>query len=400
MLSLLAGCDPSNDDADAGAQFIVAELAPLPSPTRLAWAPDGRLFVGDLRGRVTALEFDAEWNEVGRVEVASLLGTESDAILGLAFDPLDGRLFVAHSRLQAGGCEDREWPFRGRISALSPPAYDSWETVVTGLPNGKTSHGVNDMVFLPNGDLLVSIGGVTNAGVPSCAMGGIPESPLSAAVLRLRVHAEDFDGEIRYRRTTDELPSDDQRDGDVLEVIGDRWGSVEATGLRNAFGMERTRTGRVYVLDNGPNPGEGDALMGDVQVAVGEHPDELVLLEPGAYYGHPAPVRGERFYHSSLDSATSDHVQFVQALVRLPASTNGIVQMKTELLGLQDALVLQQFDGETLVLELDAEDLPVGTPRVLLRDFPCLDVIEGPGGELVGTDLRRGRVLIARRAGI
>lgn len=391
-MALLAACDSADRD-DALPWFEVSELARLPSPTRLAWSPDGRLFVADLRGRVTALRFDEEWNEIDRVEVASLLGTESEAILGLAFDPLDGRLFVAHSRLQSGGCEDRAWPFRGRISALSPPDYDTWEDVVTGLPNSKTSHGVNDLVFLPDGDLLVSVGGVTNAGVPSCAMGGIPESPLSAAVLRLRVHAADFDGDLRYRRTTDAIPSDDQRDGDVLEVVGDRWGVVEATGFRNAFGMARTRTGRVYVLDNGPNPGAGDALMGDAEVAIGEHPDELDLLEPGGYYGHPAPVRGERFYHSSLDSSATG---YVQALATLPASTNGIVQYEAAHPALEGHLLLQQFDGVTLALELDAGDLPVEEPRTLMSDFPCLDLVEGPGGVLVGTDLRRGRLLLAR----
>jgi len=370
----------------------VTELATLPSPTRLAWAPDGRLFVADVRGRITALTFDADWNETHREEVASRLGAESDAILGLAFDPLDQSLWVAHARLQAGGCEDREWPFEGGISRLASPAYDTWETVVTGLPNGKTSHGVNELLFLPEGDLLVAVGGMTNAGRPSCDFGGIPESPLSAAVLRLRVGDPGFDGNLRYRhRETGQL-SHDQRDGGVLELAADAWGRVEASGLRNVYGMARTAHGSIYLLDNGPNPGEGEAVDGADLVEVGEHPDELNRLVPGGYYGHPNPARGETRYHAP----SSEPPPGVRPpLAGFPASTNAILPVEDRF-GIERGLILLQLDGAAWLQELDDEDLPTGPARRLSPAFPGLDLVRGPDGALISADFLRGRLLLAR----
>jgi len=391
-VAALGGCD-SDERPGRADDTTNRVLSELPLPTRLAWSPDGRLFVGDLRGRLTAFRYDDAWNEVERVEVASLEGTESDVILGLAFDPLDGSLFVAHSRLRVYSCADDAWPFRGRISALRPPDYDTWEAVVTGLPNGKTTHGVNDLLFLPDGDLLVSIGGVTNAGVPSCEMGSIPESPLSGAVLRLPVHDVDFDGALRFELTADGSPTDDQRDGNRLRVAGSQWGSVEATGFRNALGMELCPSGKIYVLDNGPNQGDGDALSGEDELPIAEHPDELNLLQRGSYYGHPNAARGERIYHNSLEPQTGG---FVQALRTLPASSNGIVYLESAIEGLERALILQQFDGDTFVVALDADDLPIGDVQLLHEGFPCLDIVRGPGDTLVGSDFVGGRILLLR----
>lgn len=372
--------------------LTVTELTTIPSPTRLAWAPDGRLFVADVRGRITALSFDAAWNETARAPVASREGQESDAILGMAFHPGDGSLWVAHSRLQAGGCEDRAWEFAGGISRLVPPAYDTWEPVVTGLPNGKTSHGVNELLFLPEGDLLVAVGGVTNAGVPSCDLGGLPESPLSAAILRLRIGDPDFDGSVRYRDRDSGLPSHDQRDGQRLVPDTDAWGGVEATGLRNVYGMARTPHGSVYLLDNGPNPGEGDAQRGDSVGPVGDHPDELNRLRAGGYYGHPNPARGELDYHDPSEPAPAG---VLAPLAGFPASANAILPVQDRF-GVARGLVVLQLDGAAWLQELDDDDLPTGAPRRLSPAFPGLDLVQAPDGALVSADFLRGRLLLAR----
>eukprot|EP00171_Calliarthron_tuberculosum_P011615 IDg11615t1 len=60
--------------------------------------------------------------------------------------------------------------------------------IVTGLPVSNKDHTVNKMVFLPNGDMLLTVGGGTNAGhnTPGNPLGGQPETPLSASVLLVK----------------------------------------------------------------------------------------------------------------------------------------------------------------------------------------------------------------------
>ncbi len=48
-------------------------------------------------------------------------------------------------------------------------------------------HAVNGGTFLDDGTLLIAVGGMTNQGMPGVQMGGLPESPLSGAILQAKV---------------------------------------------------------------------------------------------------------------------------------------------------------------------------------------------------------------------
>lgn len=61
------------------------------------------------------------------------------------------------------------------------------QPVISGLPVSNRDHGVNGGDFLDNGTLLMAIGGMTNQGYPGDLMGGLPESPLSGAILQAKV---------------------------------------------------------------------------------------------------------------------------------------------------------------------------------------------------------------------
>ena len=52
------------------------------------------------------------------------------------------------------------------------------------LPVSNHDHGVNGITFDNNGDLYVSVGGNTNAGVEHCNLGELPESPLTITCAR------------------------------------------------------------------------------------------------------------------------------------------------------------------------------------------------------------------------
>ena len=89
--------DPSNlvppDDAlrfDAG--VLSWEEPEIEDPTALAFGPDGRLYVGQLDGQIVALTLAGN-NELTAVELIA----PSDmfqTVLGLAFSPADGELYV------------------------------------------------------------------------------------------------------------------------------------------------------------------------------------------------------------------------------------------------------------------------------------------------------------------
>lgn len=46
---------------------------------------------------------------------------------------------------------------------------------------------MNGGVFLDDETLVIAVGGMTNQGMPGTNMGGLPESPLSGAILQAKV---------------------------------------------------------------------------------------------------------------------------------------------------------------------------------------------------------------------
>lgn len=61
------------------------------------------------------------------------------------------------------------------------------QKVISGLPVSNWDHAVNGGTFLDDGTLVFAIGGNTNRGVPFYALGGLPESPFSAAIIEAQV---------------------------------------------------------------------------------------------------------------------------------------------------------------------------------------------------------------------
>ena len=173
---------------------------------------------------------------------------------------------------RGGGCRAAGWESadtpanhhasNGAVSTLSGPAFDTVEPLITGLPVSNHDHGVNAIQFDDNGDLYVAVGGNTNAGVEHCNIGGLPESPLSAAILKADVSTFGFNGNITYVETDTGTPNNDQVFGDIVDVAPGVDVSPFGLGLRNPFGMVYTTWGDLYATDNGPNIGFGAASTG------------------------------------------------------------------------------------------------------------------------------------------
>ncbi|MEL7447133.1 MAG: hypothetical protein AAGK02_15205, partial [Pseudomonadota bacterium] len=184
---------------------------------------------------------------------------------------------------------------------------DTWSVdkidLLRGIPRSEENHSVNGMDFTPEGNLLISVGGFTNAGAPSQNLVYTPEYYLSGAILEVDVNAiealpTDTDGEgqaYKYDLPTlgIERGPRDEIDGETVDGVGfsknadnpfggndgynqaylESGGPVEifATGFRNAYDVEvyvlkpgdtgyveGEQNFRVYTWDNGANNGWGD----------------------------------------------------------------------------------------------------------------------------------------------
>src|SRR5574341_791475 len=61
----------------------------VPAPTAGVWGPDGKLYVASLDGRITALEFDEDYELVSQATFTGVSLLSNHETLGLAIDPYD-----------------------------------------------------------------------------------------------------------------------------------------------------------------------------------------------------------------------------------------------------------------------------------------------------------------------
>ena len=392
-------------------QFSVSNLIPnVTMPTQAAWGPDGRLYVGSVIGQINAYTFDDQYNVIGTQTINTIGGLPNLNILGIAFSPFDSpgqvRIFVAHDLLFAHGgtCFSGPSTYWGQVSVLTGPDFSTVQPLITGLPASNHDHGVNGMQFLDNGDLLVCVGGNTNAGVEDCNIGGLPESPLAGGIIKARLSDPGFNGQVTYRELIGGAANNDQVFGDVVEVDPGVDVAPYALGLRNSFDLVMTTLGLVYATDNGPNHGFGAAsTSATTQGPEPEAPDELNLIELGFYYGHPNRNLGlfdDRLnvYHDQ--SPPTQPGVFDQILETFTASTNGIDEYRAQTFGgaMRGDLVLQQWNGSTYRVKLSADGRDV-VSKTNLPSLHALDIVAGPGGVLLGVDHSGNEIVIARPIG-
>ncbi len=395
------------DDGPVPIQFTERSAHAVSQPTAAAWGPDHRLWVVTRTGEVRAIAYDDDYQVVGVDTYLGVSGLTNHEAMGIAFDPFrpfDGagevRLFVAHNEMfaQGGTSFSGPAPYPGQVSLLVGPDFDAPVPVVTGLPTSNHDHGVNGMVFDGNGDLLICVGGNTNAGITWWKMGDLPESPLSAAIVRAELSRPDFDGALVYLETATGLPSDDQVDGEVVDVAPGTHVAVHAPGLRNPFDLCLTVADRLYATDNGPNSTYGFASTGPGS-QTSWHPsrqDELLLVELDHYYGHPNRSRGrtagrENVYREPAAPAVPG---YTPPLVELPSSSNGLTEYRGATFGdqLRGDLFAMKFNAPARRVELAPDGRGVDAVSSLPAIATGLNLVYGPGGALVSIDYLGNRV--------
>ena len=373
-----------------------------------AWGPDGRLWVGKVTGQLEAITFDEDWNLVSKVTYPGVSALQNSDVLGIAFDPYDWRagepvrVYLAHGEhyINGGGSFSGPSPYTGQISTVEGPLFDTPQVLVTGLPVSNHDHGINGLEFDHDGNLLICVGGNTNAGVKWPLIGDLPESPLSGAILRAFTMRPGFDGAVAYAFSDTGAPSIDQVDGEEVDQVA---GQVEvlATGLRNSYDLALSTRGTWYATDNGPNlgygpPSTGAATQGTLHP---QEPDELVLLESGRYYGHPNRSRGrwnpwENVYHAPWQPDLGQ--AHTAPLTLLDSSADGLVEYRSAAFGgqLRGDLISQKWNAPLRWIDLSEDGREALSVTQLTPTLAGLDVVTGPGGALINADYSNSKVRV------
>jgi len=392
----------------APVQFHRDLILTLPSPTAGVWAPDGRLYVSSLDGRITAFEFDADYELVARTTYTGVSQLTNHETLSLAINPYDPpeplRLYVGHGdHFVNGGVEPTTFsPYTGQVSVLTGPNFDAPQAVITGLPVSNHDHALNGIAFDNNGDLLISLGSETNAGVKALNSGDLPESPFSAAVVKARLSKPGFNGAVHYVETLTGVPDDDQRFGDLVDVAPGVDIELQAAGLRNAYGLAFTTKGRLYATDNGPNIGFGAASTGpNTQSADPYDDDELDLVEWGNYYGSPNRNRGrtdprQNVYYGGQSGPPSSANNLFQMIGWLPPSSDGIDEYRADTFGgqMRGSLIVQEYQNKLRRVRLRADGRGTNGQNTIDPNTQGLGCVTGPDGAIVSLDFNHGEVEI------
>lgn len=314
--------DPSHlTPPDGNIEFVRGALEhvdlDLRAPSTLAFGPDGRLYIGQINGQITAVTLVD--NVAVDVEVIVAEDVLQD-VLGIAFNSADAAepltIYASHTALFAG---EEGAPYAGTISRLVAPDFARVD-VVTGLPVSTIEHGTNGIAFDAEGRLYIAQGGTTNSGVPS-ERHPRPEMPLSAAILIAEIADPGFDGAIVYAPPGEVSDTIELVSGDVR---------VYASGLRNPYDLVIHSNGRLYATDNGPNDPDGAASTSCASEGNDPWgPDELNLVIEGGYYGHPNRNRGRsderQCSYRAPDDASGESIAPI-ALLAYSASADGMAE--------------------------------------------------------------------------
>lgn len=357
LTPLLAGCPDTS--LDGGSKTLTTPFgvfqkmtiftggsgaADFKQPAFLRFGPDGRLYVTTYTGTLFAFGIDAQ-HQVTSVDPHKPCGDR--LLTGLAFAPSSTAdkpvLYIASNATPIYGAPD----FSGSISRVDDLETGQVTDVITGLPRSAENHMTFELEFGPDDRLYICSGGNTNNGAPSPGIfDDRPEAPLSAALLVADVMRPDFNG--------------------ALDV------EVYAPGLRNTYGICVHSNGLIYGIDQGANKGMGGAPTagGGVVDIPDSLPDEINLLLPGHYYGHPNPARGQYAFDSDL----LDGTPYAPALELFPLGTivTGITEYQHPNQGAlpQGTLLMTAFIGDQLwYATLSADGRSITQLGVLAEGF-------------------------------
>ena len=313
------------EDVDRRSMPVAFETVPLPTAelerdafTALSFGPDGSLYAGTFSGQLYRFPVEAD-GTLGKPLVSTALlqaWRGPRMITGFAFEPgaEDPTLWVSHGQMVPPGetgeilGADND---TGAISVVSGAGLGQTRDAVVNLPRGYKDHLNFQPAFGPDGRLYFNQGSHTSAGSPDRKWGLRPEGPLTAATLMLDpVKLGDAPHPVDARGTSDAL-------------------SVYATGIRSGYDLLWHSNGTLYTAVNGAAAGgatpaipaaDGRDLVPPIDDLDLTSDDVLLAVEPGRYYGHPNPARGEFTLLGGNPTAGVDPQEVPQYPVGTPPS--------------------------------------------------------------------------------
>ena len=405
-------------NAPSGALSVPA----FQSPTSLALGPDGRLYATVMDGRIFAFTIDplklTAPNQLAVTSVQVLdniyrkpsvvcdsegLNCQPQSppgagrlVTGIAIHPSSTSgnvvLLVSHSGLGAGKTDMRLYRFGGALTRLTlrpdpqnpgKMAVVEDQDLVVGLPRSREVHALNGTAVGPDGWLYMTIGGNTNAGRPSAFFAGLPESFLSAAVVRLNL--------ANLLGTPLPLDVSEVASTADLQPLAGKF-ELFSTGYRNTYDLVWHSNGRLYLNDNAPNlsqgltPGSGEGCA-TPSIDVNTRPDLLHLVTKGSYAGHPNPARGECVWGNG--TPYSPDLQPLAAYVPpitsyTSPSADGLTEYRSDAFegAMKGNLISALYSGEQTVqrVVLTADGRGVALKQNLARFTQPLDVIADLNG--------------------
>ena len=420
--------------------------------TTLRFGPDGRLYVGQQTGIIRALTLERRGPGSYRVSDTETIGTLVDLpnhnddgvqnpdVVGRQLTGLEVAGTAEQPEIYAlttdprigGGPSGLDLPIDTNSGVLSRLRRDGagWQRtdLVRGLPRSRENHAGNGLMLdTPRSRLFLAQGGNTNNGAPSKHFGFTPEYALSGAILAIDLAAI---GDGAY-----DLPTLDDPDRPGVADAGDPFGganganqarsvregpvTVYAPGFRNPYDVVVTGTGRVYTIDNGANPGWGDAPIpaggrctNDRRPGGARQDDTFHYIRAAGHYGgHPNPTRANPANVFAGQSPVTDAhptectVQPEKesaALTTFPASTNGLVEYRSAAFGgkLAGDLLAASFDNRIYRLQL-RPDGRLARKEILFDDVgevPLDVTAQGDGEAFPGTiwvgDVSNGSITV------
>ncbi|CDF35614.1 unnamed protein product [Chondrus crispus] len=420
-------------------------LDTLELPTSAAIGQDGKIYLGTLGGTVQVVEYDVDTLKMtSQCHSKALKDSKYTKnsipavrdILGITFDPRDKEMkpYVStstifwHERERVDRSIKDVWS-NGAVDRLKPGTdptdsgvclvYD--KRIVSGIPVSNHDHSVNGLVFTQNGDLLITVGGNTNMGLPGYKLGGYWESEYSAAVLIARLSKPSFDGDIKYQ-----FPTEPRK---AKMISGDV--DLYATGLRNSFSITMTGKEQIYATDNGPNCSFGDtsascsdydearAAAWDPDAEVDwegkvrhgwvscpfslSRPDKILHVTPGSWYGHPNINRGgvECAWIDPFDDLTADDKpapsKYKKAMTTLQSPLTGIGEYRANHFcgKLRGELIMSTYkSGKTWRMGVNGGAVTSGPDQ--LSSDGGITFVENAHGDLIFPRLSEKDVFVLR----
>lgn len=438
-------CDSILFTKSAIVQSTGGDLKFLVQATSLVIGQDGKIYIGTLNGAVQVVGYNSEsltstshcYSKPVRDARFGKNGIPAiRAILGITFDPSDKELrpyvststfyWLAHKKIEESN--KKAWQ-NGAIDRLRPGTdptdkgvclvYD--KRIVSNLPVSNHDHSVNHLLFTQDGDLLVSVGGFTNMGLPGFKLGGYWETDLSATILIARLSKPGFDGNIVYNKPdTPRLAKKISGDVDIF-----------VSGVRNSFAMTMTGKGDIYATDNGPNckfgdiastcsdyneakaakwdPGaevdwQGQVKKGwaDCPYSLGR-PDKVLHIKEGRWYGHPNLNHGGKecawidpYDHKTIDDKPAPS-NYEKPMVTIKSAVTGISEYRANHFcgKLRGELILSTYkDRTTYRMGVNGDSVTSGPDAI--SDNGGLAFVETHNGDLIFAQILEKKVFVLR----